>query len=129
MIWSEASGGYEIIYEDARGSWVSWMQWRQESLPACSQWGAFCWKLLALNGVRLSNPGWDPEEVLSGVLKITKRAMIKRRSCLSLIPVSIRLSHTAETSTPYDRIKRLIYSFKGVLWSFFPHHGIQQFKL
>ena len=33
---------------------------------------------------RLSNPSQDAEEVLSWFLKITRRAMVKRRSCINI---------------------------------------------
>ena len=39
---------------------------------------------VALSNSQLSNPSQDAEEVLSGFLKITQRAMIKRRSWVNI---------------------------------------------
>ena len=48
-------------------------------------WGPDCrLKAVALSDPRLSNPSQDAEEVLSGLLKITQRAMVKRRSRVNI---------------------------------------------
>ena len=41
-------------------------------------------RAIALSGLQLSNPSQDVEEVLSGFLKITQRAIVKRRSYRSI---------------------------------------------
>ena len=53
---------------------------------------------VALSDPRLSNPSQDAEEVLSGFLKITQRAMVKRRSW-----VNITVSHCLHPSLTHHR--------------------------
>ena len=61
----------------------------------------------AISGFWLSNAGRDAEEMLSEILKIMPRAMVKRsyRSiCLSL-SLSPSVSHTPQKFQPLSRIK------------------------
>ena len=65
-------------------------------------------------------------EMLSGVLKITQRALVERRygSILqSVLPPSVclSLSNITEASTPSEYKVWKIYSFKEVSWLFFLH--------
>ena len=78
------------------------------------------------SGLKLSIPGLEAE-VLSGVLKITQCAMVKRRSYWTIqqsvfvfLP-SICHSHTTEASTPFENKVWELYSYKEVL-SFFLHY-------
>ena len=81
-------------------------------------------RAVALGDPRLSNRSRDAEEELSGFLKITPRAMVKRRSWVSIAvcPSLPHLSHTIETSN-ISRIKCVRYIFiKKCVRSFIELH-------
>ena len=102
MLWKNIGRCWRPLIQLVTGK----LEWE----PACRL------RAVTLSDTRLSNLSLDAEEVLSGFLKITQRAMVKRRS-LS-VPVSTHLSHTTETST-LSRIKRRdIFFIKKCVCSF-----------
>ena len=69
---------------------------------------------------------WPRSGSAKWVLKITQRAMVKRRSYGSIWQSVLSphprpsVSQTTEASTPFERIKRRTYSYKEVLFFLLP---------
>ena len=95
------------------------------------EWGLACRLMsVALSDPRLSNPSQDAEELLSGFLKITQRAMVRRRSWVNIAACPCRhpsLTHHRHIN-PFENkvweihifMKKRVHSFtevrKSMLW-------------
>ena len=113
----EASRRYERIQADAGGHWVSWWQESQSEIQL-ADWEDLL-SALALSDPRLSNPGQDAKEVLSGFLKITQRAMATRRSWVNIaVCACLHSSLTHHRNITLSRIKCERYIFIKCVCSF-----------
>ena len=101
---------------------IEWVGDRKARVRASLQTENAPLRAFAFSDPRLSNPSQDAEEVLSGFLKITQRAMVKRRSWMNIqlyVPVSTHLSYTTETSSLSTiKCERYIFLYRSVFHSF-----------
>ena len=110
------SSAYEMAYADARWGVGSVAVTKSTLLGAAVH-----------SGLGLNTTDLEAEEELNGVLKITQRAMVERRSYWSLsmslapsvcLSLSLSHTHTSEASAHFENKAWELYLYNEELWFF-----------